>query len=151
MMVLLCLQTADKVSVEELDLPNDGDIAAAAVAAAVLPGGRRLVQDDVLGLPAQRLIKTRSEQIDGQVGVQQFVLMRHVATFTAACFHTRFKKPSGCFPADQYESARIPKSESGALLGHHARCHHQHCLQGQAVHSHVTVAAVDVPACAGAC
>jgi hypothetical protein len=56
------------VSVEELELPEDGDIATAAVAAAVLPGGRRLMQDDVLGLPAKRLVKTRTEQIDGQVG-----------------------------------------------------------------------------------
>jgi hypothetical protein len=53
--------------VEEQDLPEDGDIATAAVAAAVLPGGRRLVQDDVLSLPAKRLVKTRTEQIDGQV------------------------------------------------------------------------------------
>jgi hypothetical protein len=62
------LQTADKVSVEELDLPEDGDITTAAVAAAVLPGGQRLVQDDLLSLPAKRLIKSRTETIDGQVG-----------------------------------------------------------------------------------
>ncbi|KAF6266284.1 hypothetical protein COO60DRAFT_1474231 [Scenedesmus sp. NREL 46B-D3] len=51
---------------QELELPEDGDIAAAAVAAAVLPGGRRLVQDDVLGLPAQRLVQARTQQMDGQ-------------------------------------------------------------------------------------
>ncbi|WIA15677.1 hypothetical protein OEZ85_002303 [Tetradesmus obliquus] len=64
--VISDFQTADKVSVEELELPEDGDTAAAAVAAAVLPGGRRLVQDDVLSLPAARLVKTHTETIDGQ-------------------------------------------------------------------------------------
>lgn len=60
------LQTADKVSVEELDLPADGDIATAAVAAAVYPGGNRLVEDATLTLPAKRLIKTSMQTVDGQ-------------------------------------------------------------------------------------
>lgn len=60
------LQTADKVSVEELELPEDGDIATAAVAAAVYPGGNRLVEDATLTLPAKRLIKAATETVDGQ-------------------------------------------------------------------------------------
>lgn len=61
------LQTADKLTVEDVEVPADGDIGTAAVAAAVAPGGGRL-QDDRLGLPAQRLIKTTSTNVDGQVG-----------------------------------------------------------------------------------
>lgn len=59
------VQTADKVSVEELDTPADGDLATAAVAAAVYPGGNRLVEDATLTLPAKRLIKAVSETVDG--------------------------------------------------------------------------------------
>lgn len=44
------LQTADKLTVEVLPLPDDGDIVSATVAAAVVPGGGR-AQDDRLQLP----------------------------------------------------------------------------------------------------
>lgn len=54
--------------IEELDAPADGDLTAAAVAAAVLPGGGRLTQDDTISLPLKRQIKASSEVIDGQVG-----------------------------------------------------------------------------------
>jgi len=56
------------VAVEELDPPADGDIITAAVAAAVLPGGGRLTQDDTLTLPSRRLIESSSAVVDGQVG-----------------------------------------------------------------------------------
>ncbi|GBF89284.1 photosystem II oxygen evolving complex [Raphidocelis subcapitata] len=64
--VISDFQTADKVAVEELDPPPDGDLAAAAVAAAVLPGGGRLTQDDVLGLPAKGAVRVAAETVDGQ-------------------------------------------------------------------------------------
>lgn len=63
-----CLQTADKVAVEELDIPTDGDLTSAAVVAVVLPGSGRLTQDDVLSLPPKRLIKSSTQTLDGQVG-----------------------------------------------------------------------------------
>ncbi|KAI8475652.1 MAG: hypothetical protein J3K34DRAFT_404001 [Monoraphidium minutum] len=59
-------QTADKVSVEVLDAPPDGDVAKAAVTAAVLPGGGRLTQDDLLTLPAMSQVDVSSETVDGQ-------------------------------------------------------------------------------------
>jgi hypothetical protein len=59
-------QTADKLAVEELELPPDGDLITAAVAAAVSPGGRQ--EDDTLTLPAKRLIKATTTAVDGQVG-----------------------------------------------------------------------------------
>eukprot|EP00775_Hariotina_reticulata_P004892 gene4892-5137_t len=57
-------QTADKLAVEELDVPPNGDLITAAVAAAVSPGGRQ--EDDTLVLPAQRLIKAATTDVDGQ-------------------------------------------------------------------------------------
>lgn len=63
----LDMQTADKLAVEELDVPPDGDLVTAAVAAAVSPGGRQ--EDDTLVLPAKRLIKAATTDVDGQVRV----------------------------------------------------------------------------------
>lgn len=57
-------QTADKVAVEVLDPPADGDIRAAAVTAAVVPPGRQ--EDATLSLPAQRLIRSAPATVDGQ-------------------------------------------------------------------------------------
>lgn len=59
-------QTADKASVEVLPAPEDGDVQRAAVAAAVLPGGGRLTQDDLLSVPPPQLVKSRSAELDGQ-------------------------------------------------------------------------------------
>ena len=66
-------QSADKASVEEVDWPPaaggadaDADVEAAAITAAVLPGGGRLTQDDVLSLPPRRLVKRRAAEVDGQ-------------------------------------------------------------------------------------
>jgi hypothetical protein len=64
-------QTADKVAVEVLPAPADGDIQVAAVAAAVIPPGRQ--EDATLNLPAQRLIKAAPATVDGQVGVGGWV------------------------------------------------------------------------------
>jgi hypothetical protein len=60
------MQTADKVAVEVLEPPKDGDVRTAAVAAAVIPPGRQ--EDATLNLPAQRLIKAAPATVDGQVG-----------------------------------------------------------------------------------
>jgi hypothetical protein len=60
------MQTADKVAVEVLEPPIDGDVRTAAVAAAVIPPGRQ--EDATLNLPAQRLIRAAPATVDGQVG-----------------------------------------------------------------------------------
>jgi hypothetical protein len=63
----LAPQTADKIAVEVLGIPEDGDLATAAVTAAVLPGGGRLTQDDLLTLPPKSDVKVTSLTLDGQV------------------------------------------------------------------------------------
>ncbi|KIY95452.1 hypothetical protein MNEG_12511 [Monoraphidium neglectum] len=59
-------ETADKIAVEVLGIPEDGDLATAAVTAAVLPGGGRLTQDDLLTLPPKSDVKVTSLTLDGQ-------------------------------------------------------------------------------------
>ncbi|KXZ52290.1 hypothetical protein GPECTOR_10g922 [Gonium pectorale] len=58
--------TADKLSVEVLPLPADGDLQGAAVSAAVVPGAGSGQQDDKLLLPPASKVKTRTEQVDGK-------------------------------------------------------------------------------------
>jgi hypothetical protein len=76
------LQTADKVAVEVLEQPVDGDVRTAAVAAAVIPPGRQ--EDATLNLPAQRLIKSAAATVDGQVGSPRWHGAQTAAAIAAA-------------------------------------------------------------------
>jgi hypothetical protein len=94
-------KTADKVLVEELDPPADGDVAAAAVKAAVLPGGGRLTQDDLLSLPAKRAVKSSSAAVEGQVGCAGEGRGRGQST--------RGAQASGCEQRPWLPRSRVPK------------------------------------------
>ncbi|KAG2445160.1 hypothetical protein HYH02_008628 [Chlamydomonas schloesseri] len=58
--------TADKLSVEVVPLPEDGDVVKAAVTAAVVPGQGAGQQDDKLLLPAANKIKSSTAAVEGK-------------------------------------------------------------------------------------
>ncbi|PNW82254.1 hypothetical protein CHLRE_06g278144v5 [Chlamydomonas reinhardtii] len=58
--------TADKLSVEVLAVPEDGDVVKAAVTAAVVPGQGAGQQDDKLLLPAASKIKSSTATVEGK-------------------------------------------------------------------------------------